>query len=460
MGQGIISRSNPGNSGDKVGDIRITTRNTLGEKWALCNGSIMPGGGIKANPLDESKWKDADIDPEVYQGANLSPDLTFLGYRPGAGDSCYIIYTDTTSTEGEIYIQVVLCTINSTGSAEYKDYEMIAHSLDEAAYADTLYIHNFCIDPDTSKLMFGYTVSSSHDSDIFLAVYDLNSGNMLRSKTITDYSGSFTDGELQIDAITKSVCCLTFCHNSMYYYSNKYYDNNLNLIIEGYNGYSSWYGRAPLCADYMNNTIRALAEGIVYDTDVGYEIVFNFYYNNGILINMSDENTFGVLYKKYVIHKIDGDDAIYITDLENNNSHCLITDIDTTDTSLRQVNIENGIYDFYAIAGQRLFVDNNSNKVIFVMRITFYKSSGTGDSYKYKYYYIEFDSNENNIMQFPTIDNIPIQFDMLNDNSLETGDYTNSSFYFRARGKNELCMETLPTISVDDESYCFIKIKD
>ena len=64
MGQGIISRSNPGNSGDKVGDIRITTRNTLGEKWALCNGEDAPEGSDYGtfDILDESYWsQDTDL---------------------------------------------------------------------------------------------------------------------------------------------------------------------------------------------------------------------------------------------------------------------------------------------------------------------------------------------------------------------------------------------------------------
>ena len=56
MGQGIISRSNPGNSGDKVGDIKITTRNTLGEKWALCNGAYREDSDLKLDPTVASCW--------------------------------------------------------------------------------------------------------------------------------------------------------------------------------------------------------------------------------------------------------------------------------------------------------------------------------------------------------------------------------------------------------------------
>ena len=77
MGQGIISRSNPGNSGSKVGDIRITMRNTLGDKWALCNGESIPADSDyrtkfgDVDPMNSAYWGTAkaysgNVDPTAY----------------------------------------------------------------------------------------------------------------------------------------------------------------------------------------------------------------------------------------------------------------------------------------------------------------------------------------------------------------------------------------------------------
>lgn len=44
MGNGILSRANSGD-GAKIGTIRLSARDSLGEKWALCNGDPVTGGG-------------------------------------------------------------------------------------------------------------------------------------------------------------------------------------------------------------------------------------------------------------------------------------------------------------------------------------------------------------------------------------------------------------------------------
>ena len=55
MGNGILSRANSGD-GAKIGTIRLSARDSLGEKWALCNGDPVTGGGISNNPLNASNW--------------------------------------------------------------------------------------------------------------------------------------------------------------------------------------------------------------------------------------------------------------------------------------------------------------------------------------------------------------------------------------------------------------------
>ena len=44
MGNGILSRGGPAEN-YRVGDIVLTANNTMGEKWALCNGDPVTGGG-------------------------------------------------------------------------------------------------------------------------------------------------------------------------------------------------------------------------------------------------------------------------------------------------------------------------------------------------------------------------------------------------------------------------------
>ena len=46
MGNGILSRANSGD-GAKIGTIKLSARDSLGEKWALCNGDPVTGGGYK-----------------------------------------------------------------------------------------------------------------------------------------------------------------------------------------------------------------------------------------------------------------------------------------------------------------------------------------------------------------------------------------------------------------------------
>ena len=44
MGNGILNRAGSAN-GCKIGDIMLSTENSLGEKWVLCNGDPISGGG-------------------------------------------------------------------------------------------------------------------------------------------------------------------------------------------------------------------------------------------------------------------------------------------------------------------------------------------------------------------------------------------------------------------------------
>ena len=57
MGKGILTRNSSGEV-ERIGDIRLSTRDSLGEKWALADGTERPDGPIIALPdiLKESGW--------------------------------------------------------------------------------------------------------------------------------------------------------------------------------------------------------------------------------------------------------------------------------------------------------------------------------------------------------------------------------------------------------------------
>ena len=54
MGNAIIGRGGSGD-GARVGEVRYSMRNSLGDKWALCNGDPITGGG-GTNDLDMEQF--------------------------------------------------------------------------------------------------------------------------------------------------------------------------------------------------------------------------------------------------------------------------------------------------------------------------------------------------------------------------------------------------------------------
>ena len=80
MGEAIKSRGS-GAEPYRVGDIVLTSNETLGEKWALCNGDPVTGGiapeleeSLHANPLDNNSWQDVTFtnkyDKLLYDSEN------------------------------------------------------------------------------------------------------------------------------------------------------------------------------------------------------------------------------------------------------------------------------------------------------------------------------------------------------------------------------------------------------
>lgn len=60
MGNAIIGRGGPADNA-RVGEVRYTMRDTLGEKWALCNGDPNPGGGVPTDLSLENSWTDLEF---------------------------------------------------------------------------------------------------------------------------------------------------------------------------------------------------------------------------------------------------------------------------------------------------------------------------------------------------------------------------------------------------------------
>ena len=114
MGQGIISRSNPGNSGDKVGDIRITTRNTLGEKWALCNGDPVPADADYKDPNSAKSF----LDPSTYKHTG---DLKTILNLSKTNETILSSYIDS---NGVMWVHTQYDNSDSSFGVGYRMYEV------------------------------------------------------------------------------------------------------------------------------------------------------------------------------------------------------------------------------------------------------------------------------------------------------------------------------------------------
>ena len=170
MGNGILSRSSSGD-GAKIGDIRLTTRDSIGAKWALCNGDIVDSGSPIAeycsfDPSDVSNWVDLSgvVDP--------APNI--------------VLYDPTNNVYWGIYI-------SNPASSSAKTVNFYRYDRDERGqyqsvyYTTSLtadeYIYDACFIHDEEqgdKIAFTYYSSG----DEYIEFFDITSKTILTSKSI------------------------------------------------------------------------------------------------------------------------------------------------------------------------------------------------------------------------------------------------------------------------------------
>ena len=434
MGQGIISRSNPGNSGDKVGDIRITTRNTLGEKWALCNGAKLSDEHIDPdNPKHWSLLGITKTDFEDYIDDYMSKNYdnfhcTYLTYRDGpvCDDNgniymCYFVVIEHGTDNTTNATNLVIKYDGSDFSIFYSWYEgggdpKIFNDIDgsgikiveDSGYND-IRIPNT---GDQYNDLFGFSIINACT---FLGVY--------KNKPILLMYGT-DDSEYYYN-----LCVGT--NIVLYGFAKDNYVNSGIIRLYDKNSFIFWYTTADsiIVKRYNNDgTIsnivslqiesEDLAINMYHCYDANSNIIYFFSESNDAFICTIDLNTNEgeVSYNKpsdYLIKSIISYNGYSRAIVDYSNASPGYTFI----TSIEEALYSTNPYDMQLIG----YGDFTISKVI-GPEIAFSDSDGS------------------------------IHTVLYGDN-YEDGNGDNNDFVI-------LSGTALPTISVDDESYCFIKIKD
>ena len=416
MGQGIISRSNPGNSGDKVGDIRITTRNTLGEKWALCNGDYRLDSEMEFDIFNSEYWReDRDIYNTILAKSSSDPD-TFCYIERGIIDNygnwyfictgqfvaadghSIVIYNSKTqeaSNAGIVYAYeysyVYLCKDiydNSIWALTYKDR-------DDGSPGKAIQLS--CLS-DRSRDTISFTTNNQMD---ICTDYIYNSQVIYRDEITFDLHVRVKDRDR------------VFLSTSMYYYKFVEYNDSWLLLTN--------CGTSEIAVHIYDKESDSytLFKNISFgDTSVSYSLTNAIYdSNSNKIIASSDDGMYRI-----IINCNDWSGTSLINESSrqyqlmdlfkiNNNAFAFIHEYDTNDIIVcPAVNIN----------------DPRSGEFIII---------GSSDG----------------IIEWVPLDRVysyhngPILY------LVHRGDLT---------GFVVASVKALPTISVDDESYCFIKIKD
>ena len=240
MGNGILSRAGSGD-GYKIGDIVLSTENSLGEKWALCNGDPVTGGGISselmgklANPMNSSCWN------TLWTESHSSN----LHYR--------LLYNNKT---GKYYIVELSGLTVSIYSVNGTDKNLIASkTFSESVFIDeypdvynesaniTVNISDFAIIPDTNKIAILIAL------DVYKWGYD---------EYDNYFEETYQDNYIQTYDIMSNIFSSfssIYLTGSSYYYNGGYDDEEGNYVQEIYEDTS--YEILPDPFSSSMNTIR------------------------------------------------------------------------------------------------------------------------------------------------------------------------------------------------------------
>lgn len=168
MGNGILSRSGSGD-GAKIGDIKLTTRDGVGAKWALCNGDLVDSDSPIAeycsfDPTNVSNWVDLST--------VITPAPTIVLYDP-SDNTYWGIRIDDPESPCTLYIY----KYDRDERGQYQSYLYTTSFGDDAYIYDACFIHD---EESSNKIAFAYY----DQGEEYIIFYDTNSNTINRDLDI------------------------------------------------------------------------------------------------------------------------------------------------------------------------------------------------------------------------------------------------------------------------------------
>ena len=461
MGQGIISRSNPGNSGDKVGDIRITTRNTLGDKWALCNGEARIDSDIQIDPMNPSCWNDAfspDLDALLNGGNNIpvcayiDDGWFFIIGQPGGMSDWYEVWYNYKT--GVIIIRDPIFNSN-VSSIKYigNTKSIVAVSVYRTPIVETIKIE---ISLDERKNIGISILDTSSSSPLALVTT-----NTYIKDSVIDWCGvansDYYYARKGIDTVENSmyISIHKFDGSALKFEDNKYYcnigsvvstssedivitevgDRVYMFLLCSYSCYENAVASAEeLCIPFISvyeisdDIIRFVNKSDLERGDGVYIAGSRNSTNSTYVLRMSETEVLFVAENEFVVYNTETNEFWY-------------GDISTT--AYQPMKCPMFIYDY-----NLYFISGRTSRTIKSINIG-YKKNITPATLSLDY--------ESLIIHSDCIARYILSYNDFWRNQYIFATYTDPDNTVRTLA---LTKAALPTISVDDESYCFIKIKD
>ena len=365
MGNGILSRANSGD-GAKIGTIKLSARDSLGEKWALCNGDPVTGGGINdslmdklSNPLNPSCWNTLWTDSNknyrlLYHNINKE---WYIVEHSGMTISIYKL-NGTTKT---------LLTTRTFIDADFSDYLL---SYDEMNLY-SIQIYDYTIIPGLNRIAILMDCSyetSWWDDEIGESVYTNVSYNIIcaydiDSNSFYSLNNVYLEGSEYTNSDGES-------YGNEYWFFNPFYDT-MNTIrkTDGHSCFGVGNYLAVVCGGGIGKTLFVLnaandfstttyydfyyERSFEYSDDLGYTVATEERYPYNMNTSYSYSNNYLGLAITYPLYDSINDEL----GLNNNadaSSHVLdILTINATNGSIRSktiwtIDTEQGYHSYYS----------------------------------------------------------------------------------------------------------------
>ena len=264
MGKCSIPRSNPGGGAERIGDIKVTTRTSLGDKWVLCNGDPKEGGEVVTPDItDEQCWTNINGPPRIEnysEGFHIERAIY-------AGNG---IWYSPDENMGHTDLRIYKYDQN-TGEAAPVYYE----SIEDGNFNSGVGFMHLAYDKTSNRLAVIYTNDSSY-SDIDTESYDqmfyiilidcsnyrrINTHNYPYLSCGTVASQIF--GDVSVGASktvwNKDVKCISFNNSKLVFCMNlTLAAGEENLDVGGYENYEEYAAITVLAEVTVDNIMDSL----------------------------------------------------------------------------------------------------------------------------------------------------------------------------------------------------------